>query len=349
MRQFSGLSLPFSALLGLSDPKIALILSIIDPKIGGVLISGPKGTGKSSLVRSLNSILPSIKVMECPFQCSPVDPRIMCESCQEQYSLSKSSMNYIERPMRVITLPLGATEDRVIGSLDIEKIIELGIEALSPGILASVNQDILYIDEINLLPDHLVDTILDCASSGVNIIERENISVQHPSNFILIGTMNPEEGELRPQLLDRLSLFAQAGNVQDLQERMKIIELNMALEERKIENLAKYIQEDKLIQQKIIQARKRLSSVQLSARNKLLIAKLCIILEVDGFRSDIVLARASRAYAAYKGQAEVYDDDILRCSYLTLLHRTREGGLQEPPNRVEIKNNFSKIMEKGNR
>ena len=346
MKQYNGLSLPFSALLGLADPKIALILSIIDPKIGGVLISGPKGTGKSSLVRSLSSILPSIEVMECPFQCSPVDPRIMCEACRTRYSQNKSSMGYTERPMRVITMPLGATEDRVIGSLDIEKIIDLGIEALSPGILASVNQEILYIDEINLLPDHLVDTILDCAASGVNIIERENISVQHPSNFILIGTMNPEEGELRPQLLDRLSLFAQAGNVKDLQERMRIIEINLALEERKSEKLTHHVQEDQKIRNKIIQARNNLSSVQLSEENKLLISKLCIDLEVDGFRSDIVLARASRAFAAFEGRNNVQNDDILRCAYLTLLHRTREGGLREPPNRIEIQKNFGRILEK---
>ena len=194
MNSTGGFILPFSALIGLSDPKLALSQTIIDPKIGGVLISGPKGTGKSTLVRALNSILLQIRVRNYLFQCSPEDLKLMCEACKTEFITKKSILDHTRRQMKIVTLPLGATEDRIIGSLDIEKIIESGIEALLPGLLAHVNQDVLYIDEINLLPDHLVDTILDCAASGWNIIERENISIQHPSNFILVGTMNPEEG-----------------------------------------------------------------------------------------------------------------------------------------------------------
>jgi len=346
MNHTNEFTLPFSALVGLSDPKLALVLSIIDPKIGGVLISGPKGTGKSSLARSLISILPEIFVIECPFQCSPDDPRLMCKTCREKYITDQTTLKTIERGMKIITLPLGATEDRVIGSLDIEKILESGIEALSPGILAYVNQDILYIDEINLLPDHLVDTILDCAASGINIIERENISVQHPSNFILVGTMNPEEGDLRPQLLDRLSLFAQAGNIQEIQERMKIIELNLDLEKQNRTQIEEFQKEDERIKLQIIKARKRVSSVLLSDQNKQIISTLCMALKVDGFRSDIVLARTSRAKAAFEGRKEVTNEDILSCSYLTLLHRTREGGMREPPNRLEINKVFSEISKR---
>ncbi len=245
--------------------------------------------------------------------------------------------------MSVITLPLGATEDRVIGSLDIEQIIGSGIEALSPGILAAANQDILYIDEINLLPDHLVDTILDCAASGWNIVERENISVRHPSQFVLIGTMNPEEGDLRPQLLDRLSLFAQAGNIQDINDRIKIVELNL-LQEKKELLSSRFDDLDEQIRSNIKKAREHLDKVKLPEKHKRLIASLCMALRVDGFRGDIVLARASRAKAAYEGKEEVTYEDILDCSFLALLHRTREGGMREPPTRMEIGKIYSEII-----
>ena len=226
-----------------------------------------------------------------------------------------------------------------------QKIIESGIEALSPGILAYVNQDMLYIDEINLLPDHLIDTILDCAASGWNIIERENISVQHPSNFILVGTMNPEEGDLRPQLLDRLSLYAEAGNVQDIQESIRVIELNLAIEVSSVQ-LERYRKSDDEIQVRIEKARKLLPSVQLNENHKKYISTLCLNLKVDGFRSDIVLARSSRAKAAFEGRSVVSNEDIHTCAYLTLLHRTREGGMREPPSRLEINKICSKIFDK---
>ncbi|MFX0171038.1 MAG: ATP-binding protein [Candidatus Hodarchaeota archaeon] len=338
-------TLPFSSLVGLQEAKLALILTIIDPQIGGVLISGPKGTGKSTLVRSLSSILPSIEyIEECSFHCSPTDSRNICEECKKKVQIENKSLKVKEKQIEVITLPLGATEDRVIGSLDIEKIIGSGIEALSPGILATANQEILYIDEINLLPDHLVDTILDCAASGWNIIERENISIRHPSRFILIGTMNPEEGDLRPQLLDRLSLFAQTGNIQNINDRVRIVELNLKQVDW-LSNSNDFIESDTELQKRIQTARTDLSSIQIGSNSKRLIATLCMALKVDGFRSDIVLARASRAKASLEGRKIVSNDDILECAYLTLLHRTREGGLREPPSRMEINETFSKVVE----
>jgi Mg-chelatase subunit ChlI len=337
-------SIPFSSLVGLNDAKLALILVIIDPRIGGVLISGPKGTGKSSLVRSLYSILPNYEfISTCPFKCSPNDPRIMCEDCKIKIKTGLNPSEIEKKRMEIITLPLGATEDRVIGSLDIEKIIESGIEALSPGILAAANQEILYVDEINLLPDHLVDTILDCAASGWNIVERENISVQHPSHFVLIGTMNPEEGDLRPQLLDRLSLFAQAGNIENINDRIRIIELNLQ-KEHSSNSFHETVNEDIAIKEKIKLAKEILPNVELSNENKKLIAMLCIALKVDGFRSDIVIARASRAKAAYEGRNTVTTDDIRECAYLTLLHRTREGGMREPSSRLEIDQTYAKLI-----
>jgi len=338
-------SIPFSALVGLNDAKLALILSIIDPLIGGVLISGPKGTGKSTLVRSLNSILPTYTLISsCYFKCSPIDPQIMCEECKKKVEKGLKTSEIKNRRMEVVTLPLGATEDRVIGSLDIEKIIGSGIEALSPGILASANQEILYVDEINLLPDHLVDTILDCAASGWNIVERENLSVRHPSRFVLVGTMNPEEGDLRPQLLDRLSLFAQAGNIEDVNDRIRIVELNIQQKNNLI-SMKNGFSTDKNIKSKIEAAQKNLSSIQLNSLNKRLIASLCLALKVDGFRSDIVIARASRAKAAFDGRKNVTADDIRNCAYLALLHRTREGGMREPPSRLEIDKIYAKTLD----
>ncbi|MHA1330978.1 MAG: ATP-binding protein [Candidatus Hodarchaeales archaeon] len=340
--------IPFSMLVGLTDAKLALILAVIDPRIGGVLISGPKGTGKSTLVRSLPGILPEISyVSDCLFKCNPFQVKDLCEDCKDKVLSHNKDLQVKTKPMEVITLPLGATEDRVIGSLDIEKIIGSGIEALSPGVLANANQEILYIDEINLLPDHLVDTILDCAASGWNIIERENISIQHPSRFILVGTMNPEEGDLRPQLLDRLSLFAQAENIQSVQDRIKIVELNLKEGNDDWRVITEpFRQKDKETRDKIIKARKSLNKIDIPFGMKKIIASLCMALRVDGFRSDIVLARASRAKAAFEDKKQVTPEDILECAPLTLLHRTREGGMKEPPSKLEINKIFAKILDK---
>jgi magnesium chelatase subunit I len=340
-------SIPFSALVGLKDAKLALILAIIDPKIGGVLISGPKGTGKSTLVRSLSRILPEITyVSKCSFKCDPRNLKGLCEECHNKIAINNETVPLTTKTMEIITLPLGATEDRVIGSLDIEKIIGSGIEALSPGVLANANQEILYIDEINLLPDHLVDTILDCAASGWNIIERENISVRHPSRFILAGTMNPEEGELRPQLLDRLSLFAQAGNIQNTADRVRIVELNLKEGSDTWQEWSEqYNVKDEELREKVKRARAHLKMVRIPELMKEIIVTTCMALKVDGVRSDIVLTRASRAKAAYEGRDSITVQDIQECAYLTLLHRTREGGLREPPSKLEINQTFGRILD----
>ncbi|MHA1972677.1 MAG: ATP-binding protein [Candidatus Hodarchaeales archaeon] len=341
-------SIPFSMLVGLANPKLALILAVIDPKIGGVLISGPKGTGKSTLVRSLPNILPEISyVSDCLFKCNPFHVEDLCKECKKKYFSQNMKLNIKTKRMEVITLPLGATEDRVIGSLDIERIIDSGIEALSPGVLANSNQEILYIDEINLLPDHLVDTILDCAASGWNIIERETISIQHPSRFILVGTMNPEEGDLRPQLLDRLSLYAEADNIQEVEDRIKIVELNLKEGDNNWEDsLEPFRLKDKEIRDNIIKARKNLNKTIIPSEIKKIIASLCMSLNVDGFRSDIVLTRASRAKAAFENKKQVTTDDIIECAPLTLLHRTREGGMKEPPSKIEIDRVYTNILKK---
>ena len=207
---------PFTAIVGQEELKLALLLNAVNPHIGGLLIRGPKGTGKSTSVRALSDILPEVDVVEgCRFNCSPTDPTNMCGDCLARYR-KDGELPKVARPMRVVTLPIGATEDRVVGSLDIEQAIKLGIRALEPGILAEANQNVLYIDEVNLLPDHITDDILDVAASGWNIVEREAISLGHPARFMLIGTMNPEEGELRPQLMDRFALHVRIENISNL-------------------------------------------------------------------------------------------------------------------------------------
>jgi len=221
---------PFSAIVGLDKLKLAILINAINPKIGGLLIRGPKGSGKSTVVRALVDILPKIKVVkDCPFNCSPYDPSNMCPTCSERHKKGEK-LPMEEREMVVVDLPLGSTEDRVVGSLDVEKAIKHGIEALEPGILAEANQNILYVDEVNLLPDHIADDLLDAAATGWNIVEREGISVSHPSRFIFIGTMNPEEGELRPQLLDRFALSVTVERITSVENRIEVVKKNMEFE-----------------------------------------------------------------------------------------------------------------------
>lgn len=221
---------PFSAIVGLDKLKLAILINAINLKIGGLLIRGPRGSGKSTIVRALTDILPQIKVVkDCPFSCNPYDPSNMCPKCNERYKKGKK-LPVEEREMVVVDLPLGATEDRVVGSLDVEKAIKYGIEALDPGILAEGNQNSLYVDEVNLLPDHIADDLLDVAATGWNIVGREGISVSHPSRFIFIGTMNPEEGELRPQLLDRFSLSLNVERITSVKNRMEVVKRNMEFE-----------------------------------------------------------------------------------------------------------------------
>ena len=221
---------PFTAIVGQEEMKLALLLNAINPQIGGLLIRGPKGTGKSTIVRSLVDILPEISVVkDCHFNCNPEDPTNMCQTCLSKYRMGEA-LPVERRKMRVVSLPIGATEDRVIGSLDIEKAIKYGIEALEPGILAEANQNVLYVDEVNLLPDHIADDLLDVAATGWNIIEREGISVSHPSRFIFVGTMNPEEGELRPQILDRFPLSTLIKTVNQEEARVQIVKNNLQFE-----------------------------------------------------------------------------------------------------------------------
>jgi len=341
---FERIVYPFTAIVGQEELKLALLLNAINPSIGGLLIRGQKGTGKSTAVRALADLLPEIEVVRgCPFQCSPRDPTNMCENC---YELCRGGepLQSERRKMRVVTLPIGATEDRVIGSLDIERAIKEGVKALDPGILAETNQSILYVDEVNLLPDHIVDDILDAAASGWNIVEREAISVAHPARFILIGTMNPEEGELRPQLLDRFSLHTAITGIFDRDHRVEIIRRNLEFGEDPLGFRKKFEKQQAELRQKILQARKNLSSVTVSDRMLDAVARVCIQLKVDGHRPDIVMVRSAEALAALEGRSEVSREDIFRVAGMALSHRTRRGGFEEPAKPEQIKTAFDQVL-----
>mgnify|MGYP000471630566 CR=1 FL=1 len=338
--------LPFTAFINQEELKLALILLAINPKIGGLLILGEKGTGKSALVRALADLLPPIKVIkECPFNDNPDDVVNMCDICREK--LAKGDRLEVEyKKMEVVTLPLSASIDAVVGTIDIEKVLKEGLKAFQPGILARANRQILYIDEVNLLPDHIVDAILDAAAMGWNYVEREGISVSHPSRFILIGTMNPEEGELRPQLLDRFSLSVKISSIRDSNLRAEIIRRNLEFLENPIEFRKKWENEQNKLRERIIRARELLSKVTISDKMLYAIAELCAELKVDGHRPDIVIAVTAKTIAAYDGRDEVIEDDILLAAKLALGHRTRELGLLEPPSYSEIEKTFRSVLKK---
>ncbi len=333
---------PFTAFVNQEDLKLALLLNIINPKIGGLLIKGAKGTGKSSFVYSLPDILPEIEVSEdCQFNCNPNDQTNLCSECQ-----NKTNLTIKNRPMKVITLPLGTTEDRLIGSLNIEQIMTKGIRALQPGILAMANQNILYIDEINLLPDHITDDILDAAASGWNTIERDNISVTHPARFILVGSMNPEEGELRPQILDRLALSVEAKTIKDETERVGVIKRNLLFENDPIGFSKMFATEQETLKQKITKAKALLPNITFSESLLSAVAAGCAKLEVDGMRPDVIISKTALTIAAYDNRTTVAEDDILKASILTLSHRTRKGGFQQPATKDEIESAFHQTLTK---
>jgi Mg-chelatase subunit ChlI/Mg-chelatase subunit ChlD len=328
--------LPFSAIVDHEPLKLALLLNAVNPRIGGLLITGPKGTGKTTIVRALAALLPEIPVVKgCVFQCNPEDTTNLCITCKEKLQ-NRSKLLKEKRRMRVVDLPLSATEDRVVGSLDVERAIREGIAALKPGIMASANQMILYIDEINLLPDHLVDALLDAAATGINVVEREGISVSHPAQFIFLGSMNPEEGELRPQLLDRFPLSVSVERPFSVEERIEIIKLNLDFDRDPEELHKQYKEQEAELRGEIVEARKRIPQVKVPDQIMQIIAYMCSKLLVDGVRPDIVIAKAAMAYAALDGRTEVTVEDIEVVSPLALSHRTRQRGILEPPTRESI-------------
>ncbi|KAL0407410.1 UNVERIFIED_CONTAM: Magnesium-chelatase subunit ChlI, chloroplastic [Sesamum latifolium] len=319
---------PFAAIVGQDEMKLCLLLNVIDPKIGGVMIMGDRGTGKSTTVRSMVDLLPEIKVVSGDaFNSDPEDPEVQGPEVREKL-MRGEEFSVVFTKINMVDLPLGATEDRVCGTIDIEKALTEGVKAFEPGLLAKANRGILYVDEVNLLDDHLVDVLLDSAASGWNTVEREGISISHPARFILIGSGNPEEGELRPQLLDRFGMHAQVGTVKDAELRVKIVEERARFDRNPKEFRESYKADQEKLQQQIASARSSLSAVTIDHDLRVKISKVCAELNVDGLRGDIVTNRAARALAALKGKDTVDAEDIATVIPNCLRHRLRKDPLE---------------------
>ena len=336
---------PFTAIVGQEEMKLALILNVIDPKIGGVLIMGDRGTGKSTTVRALVDLLPEITVVaNDPFNSDPCDPELMSEEVRKKFQKGEP-LTVTTKKITMIDLPLGATEDRVCGTIDIEKALTEGVKAFEPGLLAAANRGILYVDEVNLLDDHLVDVLLDSAASGWNTVEREGISISHPARFILVGSGNPEEGELRPQLLDRFGMHAEIGTVREPDLRVQIVEQRAAFDEKPLEFRMNYKTSQEALSQKIVEARTLLKTAELDYELRVKISQICSELNVDGLRGDIVTNRAAKALAVFEGRTVVTPNDIFRIISLCLRHRLRKDPLETIDSGNKVRETFQKVFD----
>jgi len=320
---------PFTAIVGQEDMKRALILNVINPSLGGVLIRGEKGTAKSTAVRALAELLPEkFQIEGCVFGCDPEDKSSMCAKCSEKMKAGLK-LNKVLGKMKVVDLPVSATEDRVVGTLDIEHAIKKGEKKFEPGILAEANRNILYVDEVNLLDDHVVDVLLDSAAMGVNTIEREGVSFSHPSKFILVGTMNPEEGDLRPQLLDRFGMVVDVIGERDSKKRVEVIKRRLAYEDDSEKFIKSYEEKQEDLRDKILKAKEILKQVTFDDSIIEMAAKISIALKVDGHRADISMIKTAITLAAFNGRTKVNKEDMEMSAKLTLPHRMRRKPFEE--------------------
>jgi Mg-chelatase subunit ChlI len=314
---------PFTAIVGQERLKRALLLNAINPRVGGVLIRGEKGTAKSTAVRALQRLLPLQRVVaDCPFGDPPDDSQRMCDSCLARLEAGET-LPVVERPTRLVELPVNASEDRVVGSLDLEHALAEGQRRFEPGLLAEANRGILYVDEVNLLDDHLVDLLLDAAAMGVNTVEREGISVSHPARFILVGTMNPEEGELRPQLLDRFGLVVEIGGLREINDRVAIIQRRLGYDHDPVAFAGEWEPAEQMLAERIKEAKLLLPKVKLTSMDMGIVARLAVELGVDGHRADLAILEAARTHAALEGRLALSPVDIRIAAELALPHRMR--------------------------
>lgn len=319
---------PFSAIVGQDEMKRALLLAAVDPGIGGILVFGDRGTGKSTAVRALAGLLPPMLVVsDCKYNCDPADVSAYCDRCRARTAAGGSKPRKV--PVPVIDLPLGASEDRVAGALDLEKALVSGEKAFEPGLLASAHRGFLYIDEVNLLEDHLVDLLLDVAASGINIVEREGLSIRHPARFVLVGSGNPEEGELRPQLLDRFGLSVEVASPKDVPSRVEVVKRRDAFDRDPAGFIEKWQRKDAALRSRIAKARSALGSLETPDSVLESAATLCLNLGVDGLRGELTLMRAARALAALEGRERVTDAELRSVAISALRHRLRRDPLDE--------------------
>ncbi|MGA5195174.1 putative cobaltochelatase [Streptomyces exfoliatus] len=316
---------PFTAVVGMDDLRLALLLNAVSPAVGGVLVRGEKGTAKSTAVRALAELLPAVPVVAgCRFSCDPASPDPGCPDGPHETGPG------VERPARMVELPVGASEDRLVGALDIEKALADGVKAFEPGLLADAHRGILYVDEVNLLHDHLIDLLLDAAAMGSSYVEREGVSVRHAARFLLVGTMNPEEGELRPQLLDRFGLTVEVAASREPEQRVEVVRRRLAFEDDPAAFAARWTGEETALRGRIVAARALLPQVTLGDAVLLQIAATCAAFEVDGMRADIVMARTATALAAWAGRTEVTSEDVRQAALLALPHRRRRSPFDAP-------------------
>ncbi|KAM3089611.1 magnesium chelatase ATPase subunit I [Phormidesmis sp. 146-35] len=335
---------PFTAIVGQEEMKLALLLNVIDPKIGGVMIMGDRGTGKSTTIRALADLLPEIEVVaDDPFNSHPSDPEMMADAVRQLIEQGED-VPVAQKKVIMVDLPLGATEDRVCGTIDIEKALSEGVKAFEPGLLAKANRGILYVDEVNLLDDHLVDVLLDSAASGWNTVEREGISIRHPARFVLVGSGNPEEGELRPQLLDRFGMHAEIRTVKEPALRVQIVEQRTEFDQDPQSFLEKYQTEQDALQQKLVNAQERLKKIAIEYDLRVKISQVCSELDVDGLRGDIVTNRAAKAIAAFEGRTEVTVNDIRRVATLCLRHRLRKDPMESIDSGYKVEKVFNQVF-----
>jgi magnesium chelatase subunit I len=345
VKKFSSPVFPFTAIVGQEEMKLALLLNVIDPKIGGVMIMGDRGTGKSTTIRAIADLLPEIEIVkDDPFNSHTSDLDLMGNEVKTAIQKGETlETDFIKTPM--VDLPLGATEDRVCGTIDIEKALTEGVKAFEPGLLAKANRGLLYVDEVNLLDDHLVDILLDSAASGWNTVEREGISIRHPARFVLVGSGNPEEGELRPQLLDRFGMHAEIRTVKDPILRVQVVEERTSFDQTPMVWAENYEAKQQELRNRIIDAQQALSDVKITYDLRVKISEVCSQLDVDGLRGDIVTNRAVKAYTAYNDRDTVTVSDIQNVITLCLRHRLRKDPLESIDSGDKVLKVFNEIFE----